>query len=143
MSKFRSWEPDIEAKGIAVSLIEKYPQLFRHVDVEKVFFIRNQCKKSKVPTKITSVKYPYDIFCTHTYIIEIFDDCWGTLEKAQRNLAIAQSLFAIHVSGFEENSTCYGKIVKPDIVTYLEVTCMAGNVPNWLGNVSASDPLAE
>jgi hypothetical protein len=142
MSKFTNWEADTEAKEIAEKLIEKYPQLFRHVDIAKVFFSRILSKKSAIPTKVKPVSYPASIFCPNVYFVDVYDDCWGTLEPAQRNLAIAQALCSMHVSGFEESATGYAKIVKPDVVTYLNVTCMAGNIPNWLNNASSCDPLA-
>lgn len=142
MAKFKNWEADVEAKEIAEKLIEKYPQLFRHVDLSKVFFSRVLSKKSAIPTKTVSVGYPASIFCPNVYFVNVFGDCWGTLEPAQRNLAVAQSLYSMHPNGFEESSSKYGSVVKPDVVTFLEVTCMAGNIPNWLTNASSVDPLA-
>jgi hypothetical protein len=141
MAKFTAWELDTEAKMIAEKLIEKYPQLFRHIDVEKICFVRILNKKSTIPTKVEGVKFPASIYCNNVYFVNVYNDCWATLETAHRNLAIAQALYSIHVNGFEESSNKYGKLVKPDVVTFLEISCMAGNIPNWLNNASVSNPL--
>lgn len=132
---------ETDAKEIMVKLIAKYPTIFGHVEVDRIGFIRNLKKKSDLPTKLVAVKHPHDIWNDNTYILEIFGDCWGTLEQKQKNLAIAQVLCSIHSEGFSENSKNYGKTIKPNIVSYLEVFSLSGGIPNWLENPSALDPL--
>jgi hypothetical protein len=136
------WTNEVDAKEIAGRLVERYEQLFRNIQLDKMAFIRNLSKKSDTPIKIYGVKYPNSIWNDHVYIMEIFDDCWGTLEQKQRNLAVAQALCSIHTDGFSESSKNYGKIVKPDIVSFMEVYVMSGGIPNYLNNPSVIDPLA-
>lgn len=142
MGKYTAWVPEEEAKQITNKLIDKYHELFGHIQTDKIAFIKDCKKQSDIPIKIKSVKFPESIWIDEVYILTVFDDCWGTLEPKQRNLAVAQALCSIHKEGFGETSKNYGKIIKPDIVSYLEIYAMAGGVPNFLQNPSAVDPLA-
>lgn len=142
MAKFTAYTAETDAKEIAAKLIEAYPKLFGHIEVEKIGWIRNLKKTSKIPIKLYVVKYPHSIWNDNVYILEVFGDCWSCLESNQKNLAVAQAMFAIPPEGFYESSKQYQKLVKPNITTYLEVFAMAGGVPNFLENANAADPLA-
>jgi len=143
MAKFTAYTAETDSKEIALKLIETYPQLFGHVNAEKIGWIRNLKKASKIPIKVYKVSYPNSIWNDNVYIIEVFNDCWACLENNQKNLAVAQAMFSIHAEGFSENSQNYQKLVKPNISTYLEVFSLAGGVPNFLENASANDPLKD
>jgi len=141
MAKYTAYCEDTEVKEIAVKLIEKFPTIFGHINVDKIGFVMDLKKKSSFPIKVNKVSFPNSIWNDNVYVFIIYNDCWATLEQKQRNLGVAQSLCSIHLDGFSETSTGYGKIIKPNINTYLEVFAMAGGVPNWLENVNAADPL--
>jgi hypothetical protein len=141
MAKFTAYCADTESKDIMIRLIDKYPTLFGHIVPDQIGFVMNLKKKSSYPIKVRNVSYPNSIWNDNVYIVEVFQDCWATLEPKQRNLAVAQAMCNIHTDGFSETSKNYGKIIKPNISTFLEVFSMAGGIPNWLENASVSDPL--
>lgn len=141
MAKFTAYCADTETKEIMEKLIKKYPVIFGHIVPDKIGFVMNLKNKSHIPIKVSSVKFPDAIWNDNVYTFVVFQDCWQTLESKQRNLAVAQAMCQIHPDGFAEQSQGYAKIVKPTITTFLEVFSMAGGVPNWLENASATDPL--
>jgi len=142
MAKFTAYCEDTEVKEIAAKLIEKYPTLYGHITPDKIGFVMDLKSKSHTPIKVKAVSFPDSIWNDNVYTFRVYQDCWSTLENKQRNLAVAQALCSLHVDGFSETATGYGKIIKPNINTYLEVFAMAGGVPNWLENNQAVDPLA-
>jgi len=142
MAKFTAFSAEPDAKEILIKLIDKYPTLYSHIDPEKIGFVRNLKKKSKIPIKVSNVTYPNSIWNDNIYVFEIFNDCWACLEPKQKNIAVAQAMCALHKDGFQETSNGYAKIIRPDITTYMEIFVLAGGVPNWLENASAIDPLA-
>lgn len=142
MAKYEAYCEDTEAKEIAKKLISKFPTLYGHINPDKIGFVMDLKKKSHTPIKVSSVKFPDSIWNDNVYTFIVYQDCWATLETKQRNLGVAQALCSIHQDGFSEQATGYGKLVKPNINTYLEIFAMAGGVPNWLENNQAVDPLA-
>lgn len=141
MAKYAAYCEDTEAKEIAGRLIAKFPEIFGHIEAERIGFVMDLKKKSSVPIKVIPVRFPHSIWNDNVYIFVVYNDCWSTLEQKQRNLGVAEALCSIHKDGFAELSKGYGKTVRPEINTYLEVFAMAGGVPNWLDNVNAADPL--
>ncbi|MFA6679097.1 MAG: putative metallopeptidase [Candidatus Methanomethylophilaceae archaeon] len=140
MSKI-NWEVEVEAKELTKKLIEKYPDKFGHINIDKIGFLRHLRKQADLPIKISAVKFPHSVWNDNVYIFIVMEDCWNTLEPKQKNIAVAQALCSLHKDGFLENGKSYGKIIKPDIVSYMELLDISGNVPNWLHDTSFADPL--
>ena len=142
MSKYTAWQPDTEVKDYIIQLADKYPEVFGHVEADKIGIVRDMKKKNASPVCIKSVVFPESVWIDRlVYIMTVYDDVWGILEKSQKGLAVAQVLCSIPKDGFIESSKGYAKKISPDIKTYMEVFALSGGVPNWMENVSAKDPL--
>ena len=131
MSKEQDYSTDMEAQNIATELQERFPMFESH-DLSRVVFYRMKAKNSKVPTKITTTKFPFDaIGGTYIYFVEVYNKIWETLSDEQRKIAIFEVLVAMHPDGFDEESNNYAKLRKRDVDEYSEVLCAAQGVYNW------------
>jgi len=131
MSKEQDYSTDMEAQNIATELQERFP-MFENHDLSRVVFYRMKEKKSRVPTKITTTKFPFDaIGGTYIYFVEVYAKVWDFMSDEQRKIAIFEVLVAMHPDGFDEESNNYAKLRKRDVDEYSEVLCAAQGVYNW------------
>jgi len=132
-----------EVEEIAEKLIEKFPQVFDYFDVAQIQSVILNDKKSKVAIKTVAVKFPFNISNPKTYYAIVYDEVWKDLTTKQKNLAVFEFMCSIPSEGFNAESSSYGKIRKPDIMTYMESFVVSGGVPNWMENGDARDPLSD
>jgi len=131
MPKFNDYETSDEVSEIMHNMLGHYSNVFQGFDLGKVGFVHTKKKKSKRAIKVHSVKYPVDVWCTKTYIVEVFDDKWGGMSEKKRSISVFRAMLAMPDGGFDEQSKNYGKIRKPDIEMYTEEYVVCGGKTNW------------
>ena len=141
MAKFVDFASGREVQDIIEKFLEKFPQIFQGFDTNGIGFVMTKKKKSKVPIKLVSVGYPLDVFTNKTYVIEVFDNLWATMDEKKRNLSVFHIMCAIPEGAFDEQSKNYGKKLAPEIKMYMKEYAASGGVPNWMENPAAADPL--
>ena len=130
-----------EINDIMEDIVEAYPQVFEGFDSAKIGATITANKKGKRPVRISSVRYPVNIWCNKVYIVEAFQDQWVTMDQKQKNLAVFHVMCAVPEGGFDENSKNYGRKKKPDYEVFMEEFAVTGGVPNWMENPAARDPI--
>jgi len=90
---------DPEAEHIAELLIPKYPDELGHIDINKIGFVRKDCKASKGNKKkfavCKSIKQPTKAFCSKTWIIVTWGDNYRVLPLTIKQRVIFHEL--LHV----------------------------------------------
>ena len=144
MAKVTDYTVCPEVTDIMEAILKKFPTVFPGFDVNKIGCVHTASKKNpKKPIKITSVRYPYDVWIDKTYIVEVMEDTWQEMSDKQKNLAVFHIMCAIPDGAFDEQSKEYGKKKRPDYEMYAEEFAVTGGVPNWMENDEANDPLAK
>lgn len=131
MAKFKDWSSDVEVKDFANKLKTAYPDIFGHIDLEKIQFFRVFKSSTKV-AKIVPVKFPHDaVSCTHVYTIMTYNARWNIFSEAQKIAAVFQQLISIPEGGFDPESEFYAKMKRKDVNEYSEFLCAVGMNFNW------------
>jgi hypothetical protein len=143
MARFKDYETTREIADIMEGILDKHPRVFPGFDMNKIGFVHTLGKKAKKnPIKIRAVRYPYDVWMSQTYIVEVMDESWKEMtDKKKRCLAVFHTMCAIPEGAFDEQSENYAKIRKPDYEMYAEEFAVSGGVPNWMDNEDARDPM--
>ena len=143
MAKNNDFHNSTEVEDIMKKFIEKYPTRFIGFQTDKILTIFTNNKNSKRPARLLSIKYPIEVYVNRSYLIEIFSKPWQDLTQAQKHLQVFHLMCQFPDGAFDETSSYYGKIVKPNINMFLDEFVFSGNTPNWLENSSVADPLAD
>ena len=101
-----------EYNDLAAALVEKYPEAFPGVDVDRIrcFAVTNKDRKeNKPPWDIKAVPMPVLLDCPFAWYIMIFMNDWDEMSQIRRQLLVADSLCAIPEDGEE------GKINSKDM----------------------------
>ena len=133
----------VEAKDIAEELIVKFPRVFAGFDVSRVQWIKTQDKKSKIPVKIHSVRYPVCVTTEMVFVVEVFEEVWQHLDKKRKRLAVFSRMVLVKEGGFDPESKNFRKLVSPPIRMTMEEFAVSGGVPDWLENDGARDPIED
>ena len=132
------WREDSEVMGIAVQLVEKYPDMLGEIDLGKVRFVRILEKKAKKILAVKSCGFPFNIDNNYVYYIMINNNKWQMLNEKQKNLAVMGGLYTITPGGTDSGSVNYGKKRQKDVEDYSMVLCAAGGRYDW-GQIGTDD----
>ena len=142
MPKFTDYESETEVRDIMERFLERFPGMFEGFDTSKIGFVMTAKKKSKVPIKIHCVRYPIDVFCSsRVYVAEVFKQLWKTMDTKRKNMSVFRAMCEIPEGGFDESSKHYGKRLLPEIRMFMKEFAACGEVPNWMENPGAADPM--
>jgi hypothetical protein len=141
MPKFVDYHSDKEVSDIMEKFLGKFPGMFEGFDVAKIGFVTTLKKKSKEPVKLHRVKYPFDVWMSKVYIVEVFQTYWKRMDVKKRNMAVFRTMCAIPDAAFDEQSKQYGKVLTPEIRMFMKEYAACGGVPNWMENPAAADPM--
>ena len=145
MAKNTDWREDSEALGIAMKLMDKFPEMFQDLDLTKIKFVRNLAGTSSKIGEIKTCGFPYDIDSPYSYYIIVENSKWKMLSEAQQTLAIMHFLYAIAPGGTDETSNNYAKCRKHDVKDYNVVLAAAGGRYDWMepGVDGIANPLGD
>jgi hypothetical protein len=140
MAKFTDFYSDPEVKDLMEKWVEHRPQQFTTFDVSKLNVVYTKKKKCRRPIKLKPVGYPFSVFIGAAYVVEVFESKWRELTPAQKKLAVLHIMCCIPEGGFDEQSSHYAKVVRPEFQMHMMEFVAAGGVPNWLDNPNVKDP---
>jgi len=142
MPKFTDCHTSTDVSDIMEDIIDKFPRVFPGFDLNQIGIIHSNGKKSKKnPLKIRSVRYPYDVWMSKVYIIEVADETWSEMCDKKKHLSVFHTMCAMPEGAFDAQSDNYAKIRKPDYEMYAEEFAVTGGIPNWMDNDEARDPM--
>lgn len=126
-----------EYSNIASQLINKYPEVFGQLDVDKIkcVAITNKERSDRKPLwEVRSVPYPIRMDCPYAYYIIVYMSDWVELDDAHKAALVAASLHAIPFESDKE-----GKVNQPDMKDYSNMLRTMGvdymdspDIPNLL-----------
>lgn len=131
-----TYEESTEAKEVAEKLIEKWPDHYGHIDLDKVKFLAINNKNRKEGKKMWEVRAIPDFAltdCPYTHYVVIYLQDWVELSQKFRNLLMADILFAIP----DEE----GKVKPFDLKGYSPVIRTFG--PDFMESDDTLDPLGD
>ena len=141
MARFVDYYSDSEVRTIMESILDKFTDMFRGFDVQRMHFITTKEKKSHRPLKLRTVSYPMEVFIGKPYIVEVFETKWKTLDQKRKNLAVFHIMCSIPDGGFDLESDNYARKLKPEIEMFMLEFAACGGIPNWMENPLAEDPM--
>lgn len=141
MARFVDYYSDSEVRNIMESILDKFTDMFRGFDVQRIHFITTKEKKSHRPLKLRTVSYPMEVFIGRPYIVEVFETKWKVLDQKRKNLAVFHIMCSIPDGGFDLESDNYARKLKPEIEMFMLEFAACGGVPNWMENPLAEDPM--
>lgn len=143
MAKVKDFFVNSTVNEIMEKICKKFSHVFEGFDVTQISCVHTKDKvDTKKPLALKSVPYPYSVWLTHTYIIEVADKTWIELSDRQRNLAVFHTMCAFPDGAFDPESKNFGRIKKPDYEMYAEEYALTGGVANWMENEDVKDPLS-
>ena len=121
-----TYEDVEEFPGIIEKLVEKYPEVFDHIDPERVACkaINNKKKPAKrLAWEIKAIPEYAINDCKYSYYVIVYLDYWNELPEKIKNRLVADVLFAIpdeegKVKTFDFRA--YNPIVRAFGIDYLE-----------------------
>lgn len=127
---------------IMEKLFKNFPNVFEGFDVTQIVCVHTKDKQNaRKPLTLKAVPYPYSVWMTPTYIIEVADKTWLEMSERQRNLTAFKTMCAFPEGAFDPESNNFGKIKKPDYEMYAEEFALTGGVADWMENEDVKDPL--
>ncbi len=145
MAKNVEWSEDNAALGLALRLVDKYPEFFDGLDLTRIRFVRDMAGSGHKIGELKPCGFPYDIDSPYTYYIIINNLVWKELSPAQQSLAVMHFLYAIAPGGTDDASQSYAKTRKHDVKDYDVIIKAAGDRYDWAkpGAADLVDPLAD
>jgi len=122
-----SYEELSEFNTIAAKLVEKFPNVYKGVDLDviKAVAVNNKERSEKRrPWEIISAKDPLSMFCSCNYCVVVYLSDWVEMGETVKNRLVADVLFAIPDDGdggvnpFDLKA--YSPMIKTFGVDYLE-----------------------
>lgn len=143
MAKNTDWREDPEALNIAMKITDKFKEIFEHIDLSKIRFIRNLEGNPRRAGEIKSCGFPYDIDSPYAYYAIISNNKWKELTEAQHTLVIMHLLYAISPQGTDETSSNYATLRRHDVQDFNAILAAAGGRYDWAtpGVTDIKDPL--
>lgn len=127
----REWVNDTEVVEIALRIKERFDEMFEHVDVSMIRFIRVMDKASSKIIEAKPVGFPHSIDNPYVFYFITFNKNWLNLTEEQRNLAVFQALYSTAPGSFDSDSENYRKRRKCDVKDYGVVLGAAGGNFFW------------
>lgn len=145
MAKKQEWVGDTEVVEIALKIKEKYDEMFEHVDLSMIRFIRLMDKNSEKIVDVQATSFPYSIDNPYVFYFVTNNMKWKQMSEEQRNLAVFQAMFTLAPGSFDSESENYGKKRKKDVEDYGVVLGAAGGNFWWkqAGTIGIPNILSE
>ena len=144
MAKNTEWNEDSETLGIARKLLDKYPEIFENLDLQKIKFVRDLAAKGSKLGELKSCGFPYDIDSPYIYYLVINNSQWKNLSEAQQVLAVMHFLYAVAPGGTDETGSNYAKTRQHDVKDYNVVLAAAGGNFEWMEpGMEVPNPLSD
>jgi hypothetical protein len=145
MAKVSDFTCSSEVTDIMVKMVDKFPKVFAGFDANLIKCVHTNGKASKrKPLSLRAVKYPYDVWLSATYIVEVAQETWAEMTDKQKNLATFHIMCAIPEGAFDAQSKNYAGKKRPDHEVYDQEFAVSGGILNWMDeDNTAEDPLAE
>jgi len=93
------FEIEEEFSQLAHQIVDKYPEAFHTIDVDKIRCAKiiNKTRPEKTDSlwKLMAVKMPIRLDCPFAWYVTIFASDWDAMAETQKLLLISQVLFAI------------------------------------------------
>lgn len=143
MAKFTDYTVNTDVTDIMVKMVDEFPKVFAGFDANLVKCVHTNGKASKrKPLSLRSVKYPYDVWLSATYVVEVAQETWVEMTDKQKNLAVFHVMCAIPEGAFDPQSKQYAGKKRPDYEVYENEFAISGGVLNWMDDEKAGkDPL--
>jgi len=131
-----TYEDCKDAEEVAKKLIDKYPDFYGHIDMDKIKCLAINNKDRGEGKKMWDVRAIPDFAlqdCPYTHYIVIFLSDWVEMSSKLRNLLLADILFSIP----DEE----GKVKSYDLKGYSPMFRTFG--PDFMEDDTVQDPLAD
>jgi hypothetical protein len=106
-----------EFSNFAHQIVDKYPEVFYGINVDKIRCVKivnkNRSDKAKSLWKLQGVKMPMLLDCPYSYYVTIYSMDWDIFTEKQKYLLVAQILF-----GVSNNKDDEGKVISFDSHDY-------------------------
>jgi hypothetical protein len=93
------YEVNEEFNSMAVKIVEKYPEQFYGIDIDKICCVnimnKERSESKKIPWKLEAVKMPVALHCPYGWYVILYSSDWDSFNDSQKLLLVAEVLHGV------------------------------------------------